>query len=79
MKLTKLKKAKHLQINNKWYKKDSVRPKVFNVVMKRTSKGEYEIVSGHVAVEVNQYEAGLQRVDCRDLGRDIRKSKIIVK
>lgn len=69
-------KTKRLNINRNWYKNKNVRPKLFNVTLARASDGSYRIVSGVVEAVVNQHEARVQRVDVRDLARDLNRARV---
>lgn len=67
---------KKLNINREWYQNKNVRPKSFLVEMERTPDGKYRVAKAFVENVINQYEAGLQRVDVRDLTSDMKNSTI---
>lgn len=69
-------KTKRLNINRNWYKNKNVRPKLFNVTMTRASDGSYRVVEAAVEAVVNQHEARIQRVDVRDLARDLNRGRV---
>ncbi len=69
-------KNKRLNINRNWYSNKNVRPKLFNVTLARDSDGTYRIVEGVVEAVVNQHEARIQRVDARDLARDLNRGRV---
>lgn len=69
-------KTKRLNITRNWYSNKNVRPKLFNVTMARNSNGSYRIVEGVVEAVVNQHETRIQRVDARDLARDLRRGRV---
>jgi hypothetical protein len=69
-------KTKRLNINRNWYSNKNVRPKLFNVTLARSSNGSYRIVEGVVEAVVNQHETRIQRVDARDLARDLRRGRV---
>ena len=74
--LNSMTKTKRLNINRNWYSNKNVRPKLFNVTLARTSNGSYRIVEGVVEAVVNQHETRIQRVDARDLARDLKRGKV---
>jgi hypothetical protein len=69
-------KTKRLNINRNWYGNPNVRSKMFNVTLERSPAGEYRIVEGVVEAVVNQHESRIQRVDARDLARDLKRGKV---
>jgi hypothetical protein len=69
-------KTKRLNINRNWYSNKNVRSKLFNVTLARNSNGSYRVVEGVVEAVVNQHETRIQRVDARDLARDLRRGKV---
>ena len=60
------------KVNKNWYNSKNVRPKTFSLTLERTARGGYRIVRGDLVNEINQYDMRLQRVDARDLTRDIK-------
>ena len=74
--LNSMTKTKRLDINRNWYANKNVRPKLFNVTLERTPDGSYRIVEGVVEAVVNQHESRIQRVDARDLARDLKRGKV---
>lgn len=74
--LNSMTKTKRLDINPQWYANKNVRPKLFNVTLERNSDGSYRIVEGVVEAVVNQHESRIQRVDARDLARDLKRGKV---
>lgn len=69
-------KTKRLSIDCNWYKNKNVRLKLFNVTLARASDGSYRVVEGVVEAVVNQHEARIQRVDARDLARDLNRGRV---
>ena len=62
-------------LNNK-----NVRPKTYNVTLRRNRSGEFEVVGGGAYMEHNTGgSVELVRVDARDLARAIRNNGVVAK
>jgi hypothetical protein len=60
------------------YTNKNLRPKTFFVKMVRERNGTFTVKRAKVLEQANQYSRTVRQVDCRDLGRALRKSEITV-